>query len=112
MTTFRVILVNVCLRLLFVDMCGCVDMQVRNYSMTFCHVIAVAHTAKYQMAAEWFWTTSLFFFPVVALIVDFYNISEEELIIPDPTKGKKAIAAVLRMKSKKKYVNRNSVMCD
>lgn len=31
-------------------------------------------------------------------------VSEEELIIPDPTKGKKAIAAVLKMKSKKKYV--------
>jgi hypothetical protein len=31
-------------------------------------------------------------------------LTEEELIIPDPTKGKKAIAAVLKMKSKKKYV--------
>ena len=29
-------------------------------------------------------------------------LAEEELIIPDPTKGKKAIAAVLKMKSKKK----------
>ncbi|XP_028408915.1 serine/threonine-protein kinase MRCK alpha-like [Dendronephthya gigantea] len=30
-------------------------------------------------------------------------MQEEELIIPDPTKGKKAIAAVLKMKSKKKW---------
>ncbi|CAB4026637.1 serine threonine- kinase MRCK alpha-like [Paramuricea clavata] len=30
-------------------------------------------------------------------------MQEEELVIPDPTKGKKAIAAVLKMKSKKKW---------
>ena len=45
-------------------------------------------------------------FYVVAIIfydnINLHYVAEEELIIPDPTKGKKAIAAVLRMKSKKK----------
>jgi len=29
--------------------------------------------------------------------------TEEELIIPDPTKGKKALAAMLRLKNKPRY---------
>ena len=34
----------------------------------------------------------------------FFSFAEEELIIPDPTKGKRALAAILRLKNKRGYV--------
>lgn len=39
---------------------------------------------------------------MVVYVIMFY-FTEEELIIPDPTKGKKALAAILRLKNKPRY---------
>lgn len=38
------------------------------------------------------------------LVVFLSLLAEEELIIPDPNKGKKALAAMLRLKSKRRFV--------
>lgn len=38
------------------------------------------------------------------LVVFLFLLAEEELIIPDPNKGKKALAAMLRLKSKRRFV--------